>query len=54
MLSKIQSSIDEQQAKLTKLKNRAKDESQEAISDIQAAIDELEPKLEQAKAIEMP
>ena len=50
LLSKTQSSIDEQQAKLTELKNRAKDESQEAVNDIRAAIDELEPKLEQAKA----
>jgi signal transduction histidine kinase len=43
LLSKIQSSIDEQQAKLTELKNRAKDESHEAVNDIRAAIDELEP-----------
>jgi chromosome segregation ATPase len=50
LLSKIQSSIDEQQAKLTELKNRAIDESEDAISDIRAAIDDLEPKLEQAKA----
>jgi uncharacterized coiled-coil DUF342 family protein len=35
---------------LAELKNKARDESQEAAGDIRAAIDELEPKLEQAKA----
>ncbi|WP_374089475.1 hypothetical protein [Methylomicrobium lacus] len=53
--SKNISSINEQPAKFTELKNKAMDESQEAISDIRAAIDELEPKLEraEAKAMEM-
>ncbi|WP_431065862.1 hypothetical protein [Methylotuvimicrobium sp.] len=50
LLNKIQSTIDEQQAKLTKLKNKAKEESQETLDDIREAIDDLEPKLEQAKA----
>jgi len=50
LLSKVQASIDEQQAKLEALKEKAKNESQEAIEDIRAAIDDLEPKLAQAKA----
>jgi len=50
LLSKIQSSIDEQEAKLTELKNKTASGSHEAINDIRAAIVDLEPKLEQAKA----
>ncbi len=50
LLAKIHSTIDEQQIRLTQLKNKARDESKEAIGDIRAAIADLEPKLEQAKA----
>jgi len=49
LLAKIQSTVDEQQAKLEELKNRAVDESEEAVEDIRAAIAKLEPQLEQAK-----
>ncbi|WP_341328992.1 hypothetical protein [Methylotuvimicrobium sp. KM2] len=38
LLNKIQSTIDEQQSKLTELKNKVKEESQKAI-------DDLEPKI---------
>jgi uncharacterized coiled-coil DUF342 family protein len=50
LLSKIQTSIDEQQVKLEALKAKAVTESQETINELKAAIDDLEPKLEQAKA----
>ena len=50
LLSKIQTTIDEQQAKLESLKDKAIDGSHEAADDVRAAIADLEPKLEQAKA----
>jgi len=50
LLSKIHVSIDAQQTKLESLKEKAKHESQEAMVDIHAAINDLEPKLAQAKA----
>jgi Spy/CpxP family protein refolding chaperone len=50
LLSKIQSCLDEQQAKLTELKNRGMDKAQETISDIRAAHDELEPEPGQTQA----
>jgi len=50
LLSKIHTTIDEQQAKLEALKEKAVSESQETLHDVRAAIDDLEPKLEQAKA----
>ncbi len=50
LLAKMQATIDEQQAKLEALKEKALDESQEALEDVKAAIADLEPKLEQAKA----
>ena len=50
LLSKINATIDEQQANLKSLKEKAMSESQEAIGDVRAAIDDLEPKLAQAKA----
>ena len=49
-LAKIQKTIDAQQANLEQLKEKARDESIEAIDDIRGAISSLEPKLEQAKA----
>ena len=50
LLAKTKATIYEQQAKLESLKEKASDESQEAIDDVKAAIANLEPKLEQAKA----
>ncbi|WP_445366333.1 hypothetical protein ACH5Y9_12755 [Methylomonas sp. BW4-1] len=50
LLAKINTSIDEQQVKLEALKQTALDESHEALEEARAAIAELEPKLEQAKA----
>lgn len=49
LLAKIRTSIDEQQVKLEALKQKALDESHEALDDVRAAIAELEPKLEHAK-----
>lgn len=49
-LAKVQDTIDVQQAKLEQLKDAALDETQETIEDIREAINNLEPKLEQAKA----
>ena len=50
LLAKVQKTIDAQQANLEQLKEKARDESNEAIDDIRGAISSLEPKLEQAKA----
>jgi septal ring factor EnvC (AmiA/AmiB activator) len=50
LLAKMQATIDEQQANLESLKDKAIDESQEALEDVRAAIADLEPKLDQAKA----
>jgi hypothetical protein len=50
LLAKMQATIDEQQVKLESLKDKALDESNEAIEDVRAAIADLEPKPEQAKA----
>jgi predicted phage tail protein len=50
LLAKTKATIYEQQAKLESLKEKALDESQEAIEDVRSAIADLEPKLEQAKA----
>jgi len=49
LLAKMQATIDEQQVKLESLKDKAIDESHEALDDVRAAIANLEPKLEQAK-----
>ena len=50
LLSKIKATIDEQEANLKSLKEKAMSESQETLHDVRAAIDDLEPKIEQAKA----
>ncbi len=50
LLAKMQATIDEQQVKLESLKDKAIDETHEALDDVRAAIADLEPKLEQAKA----
>ncbi len=49
-LEKAQKTIDKQETKLEKLKEKLADESNESTYDIKEAINSLEPKLEEAKA----